>query len=101
MGDLIPWLPGCSSGFHLVVDAYSTPSCSDVGNKSVCSLPREAHVFFVMRFEVLAIDTTNDTVDKEMVHGFLPVEIPDFFLPLLLFHHSVVRCGFLVGSLVY
>ena len=100
MGDLIPWLPGSSSGLHLVLGAYSVSSCSDVVNESVCCLPREAHVFFVTHFKVLGIDAPDDMVDKEMIHGFLRVKIPDCSLLLLLFHHSVIWRRVLVDSWV-
>ena len=77
---MIPWLPVGTSGFHLVVGAHSAPSGPDVFNESLRCLPCKAHVVFVTGLEVLGVDASDNTVDKEMVHGFLRVPIPDFFL---------------------
>ena len=101
MGDLVPWLPKGSSNHFLVVGAYPTPCCSDVDNEGSCRLPHKACVLFVMRFKLLGIDPPNNTLNEEMVHGFLCVEILNYFLLLLLFYHSFIHQGVLGDSWVY
>ena len=97
MGDLIPWLPEGSSGFHLVVGAYSAPRCPDVGNESFLTLPLQSPCTLCY-----ALQGIGDR--RYRSYAYIDSCVPKIlncFLLLLLVYHSFIHRGVLIDSWVY